>query len=186
MNQREIKIELQTWVLNSRLTDQLINFLLCFDWGETERRSVLQEFKNGGQQWCNSSCTLFFWGPKHIVLPKRSRWLVKPKLLLDHCVQLTRTVCAAVDERHQYSWGEEEEACCGEKTGSASLEYSYRRGFTKMTCLPYDYSWDGSNLMVKKEPFSAEPSPPPMISTSNNESLIHKCTVSKLPFLLPD
>lgn len=42
-------------------------------------------------------------GGKYIVLPKCSRWLVKPELLLDHCVQLTRTVCAAVDGRHQYS-----------------------------------------------------------------------------------
>lgn len=31
-------------------------------------------------------------GVWHIVLPKRSRWLVKPELLLDHCVRLTRAV----------------------------------------------------------------------------------------------
>lgn len=38
-----------------------------------------------------------------IVLPKRSRWLVKPELLLDRCVQLTRVVFAGIDEHHQYS-----------------------------------------------------------------------------------
>lgn len=35
---------------------------------------------------------LYIWGGGgDIVFPKRSRWLVKPELLLDHCVQLTRT-----------------------------------------------------------------------------------------------
>lgn len=41
-----------------------------------------------------------FWGELmgvwHIVLPKRSRWLVKPEPLLDHCVQLTRTVTSVL------------------------------------------------------------------------------------------
>lgn len=115
-----------------------------------------QEFRNVAQQWCNSSCTIFgeLSGVWHIVPPKRSRWLVKPELLLDHCGRLTRTVRRRwrASSLREYSWGEEE-ACCGEKTASASLEYSYRRGFVRMTCRLYDYSWDCSNLMVKKEPF---------------------------------
>lgn len=67
-------------------------------------------------------------GAEHIVLPKRSRWLVKPELLLDRCVQLTRVVFAGIDEHHQYSWGAEEEAGCGGWSSPAWLEYSYYRG----------------------------------------------------------
>lgn len=35
-------------------------------------------------------------GMWRIVLPKRSRWSVKPELLLDHRVQLTRTAASGV------------------------------------------------------------------------------------------
>lgn len=49
-------------------------------------------------------CFFSLWGgAEHIVLPKRSRWLVTPELLLDRCVQLTRVVFASIDKHHQYS-----------------------------------------------------------------------------------
>lgn len=58
-----------------------------------------REFKHAASHWCNSCCTLFYAGGLlgcgNIMLPKCSRWLVKPELLLDHCVRLTRTVQAS-------------------------------------------------------------------------------------------
>lgn len=144
---------------------------------------VLQEFKNGGHQWCNSSCTPFFGGELSPLcsLNAPDGWLSRS------CSWITASNwparCAPPLTSIIINIHEEKKLAAERKPGPASLDYSYRRGFAKMTCRPYDYSWDGSNQMAEKKPF---PAPPPMICTSNNESLIHKCTVSKLPFLLPD
>lgn len=58
-----------------------------------------REFKHAASHWCNSCFTLFYAGGLlgcgNIMLPKCSRWLVKPELLLDHCVRLTRAVQAS-------------------------------------------------------------------------------------------